>query len=204
MLTRVVVDEHDPAFSAPSKFIGPSIRKARHGAWPSEHSWTVKRDGSDWRRVVASPSPGGSSQLHAIQRLVDAGFLVVCAGGGGIPVVEDDGRQRGVEAVIDKDLTSALLASELGVETLVLATDVDGRLRRLRHPASSGRSRVRRRRAFGRTSSPPARWGRKSRRCAASLSAPAVARVIGSLERSTTCSAGGPGPRCCRTARAQL
>lgn len=124
VLTRVVVDAGDPAFSAPSKFIGPVYSESEARSLAERHNWMVKRDGSDWRRVVASPQPQRIVQLHAIQRLVDAGFLVVCAGGGGIPVVEDDGRQRGVEAVIDKDLASALLASELGVETLVLATDV--------------------------------------------------------------------------------
>jgi carbamate kinase len=126
VLTRVVVDARDPAFSAPSKFIGPVYSQSQAGALAEQHGWTVKRDGDDWRRVVASPQPQRLVQLHAIERLLDAGFLVVCTGGGGIPVVEDRaGRQRGVEAVIDKDLASSLLANELGVETLVLATDVD-------------------------------------------------------------------------------
>jgi carbamate kinase len=125
VLTRVVIDASDPAFSAPSKFIGPVYSESEARSLAERHGWIVKRDGSDWRRVVASPQPQRIVQLHAIERLVDAGFLVVCMGGGGIPVIEDNGRQRGVEAVIDKDLASALLASELGVETLVLATDVD-------------------------------------------------------------------------------
>jgi carbamate kinase len=125
VLTRVVVDAHDPAFSAPSKFIGPVYSENDARALADQHGWTVKHDGNKWRRVVPSPQPRRIVQLHAIERLVDAGFLVVCTGGGGIPVVEDGpGRQRGVEAVIDKDLASSLLASELGVESLVLATDV--------------------------------------------------------------------------------
>jgi carbamate kinase len=126
VLTRVVVDEHDPAFSAPSKFIGPVYSESEARALAEQHGWVVKHDGRDWRRVVPSPQPQRIVQLGAIERLVDAGFLVVCTGGGGIPIVEDgSGRQRGVEAVIDKDLASALLATELRVETLVLATDVD-------------------------------------------------------------------------------
>jgi carbamate kinase len=126
VLTRVVVDEHDPAFSAPSKFIGPVYSESEARALADQHGWVVKHDGDAWRRVVPSPQPRRIVQLAAIERLVDAGFLVVCTGGGGIPVVEDrSGRQRGVEAVIDKDLASALLATELGVDTLVLATDVD-------------------------------------------------------------------------------
>ena len=126
VITRVVVDESDPAFASPSKFIGPVYTEAEARAAAEQHGWTVKPDGDRWRRVVPSPKPRRIVQLGAIRSLVDAGFLVVCAGGGGVPVLEDgDGRHRGVEAVIDKDLASSLLATELGVETLVLATDVD-------------------------------------------------------------------------------
>ncbi len=126
VLTRVVVDARDPAFSNPSKFIGPVYSESDARSLAERHGWTVKPDGQRWRRVVPSPQPLRIVQLRAIERLLDAGFLVVCTGGGGIPVIEDDrGHQRGVEAVIDKDLASALLASDLRVETLVLATDVD-------------------------------------------------------------------------------
>jgi len=126
VLTRVVVDESDPAFSAPSKFIGPVYSESEARTLAERHGWTVKRDGENWRRVVPSPEPRRIVQLGAIERLVDAGFLVVCTGGGGIPVFEDRrGHQRGVEAVIDKDLASALLAIDLRAEALVLATDVD-------------------------------------------------------------------------------
>ncbi|MBX5442155.1 MAG: carbamate kinase [Solirubrobacteraceae bacterium] len=126
IITRVVVDADDPAFSAPTKFIGPVYDEARAHEVADARGWTVKPDGDHWRRVVPSPEPRRIVQLPAIRRLVDAGFLVVCAGGGGVPVVEDaDGRHTGVEAVIDKDLASALLAVDLEVDTLVLATDVD-------------------------------------------------------------------------------
>ena len=126
VLTRVVVDEGDPAFSAPSKFIGPVYSESEARSLAHRHGWTVKPDGQSWRRVVPSPRPRRIVQLGAIERLVDAGFLVVCTGGGGIPVVEDRrGHHRGVEAVIDKDLASALLAIDLRVDTLVLATDVE-------------------------------------------------------------------------------
>ena len=126
VLTRVVVDARDPAFSAPSKFIGPVYSESEARSLAQRHGWTVKPDGENWRRVVPSPRPQRIVQLRALERLIDAGFLVVCTGGGGIPVFEDRrGHQRGVEAVIDKDLASALLAIDLRVETLVLATDVD-------------------------------------------------------------------------------
>ncbi|MHB1569235.1 MAG: carbamate kinase [Solirubrobacteraceae bacterium] len=125
VLTRVVVDPDDPAFGAPTKFIGPIYPEAEARSLADRHGWTVKRDGDMWRRVVPSPEPLRIVGLSAIERLIDAGFVVICTGGGGIPVVQTaDGSQRGVEAVIDKDLASALLAIELGVETLVLATDV--------------------------------------------------------------------------------
>lgn len=125
LLTRIVVDADDEAFSAPSKFIGPVYAESEARSLAETHGWTVRRDGSSWRRVVASPEPRRIVQIDAITCLVQAGYIVICAGGGGIPVVEESGRYRGVEAVIDKDLASALLAIELGVDTLVLATDVD-------------------------------------------------------------------------------
>lgn len=126
VLTRVVVDAADPAFAAPSKFIGPVYSQSQARALAERHGWTVNRDGEKWRRVVPSPRPQRIVQLRAIERLLKSGFLVVCTGGGGIPVVEDlRGHQRGVEAVIDKDLASALLAVKLRADTLVLATDVD-------------------------------------------------------------------------------
>jgi carbamate kinase len=87
----------------------------------------VKPDGAHWRRVVPSPEPRAIVQLDAVRDLVEAGFTVVCAGGGGVPVVRDaDGREQGIEAVIDKDLASSLLATDLGADILILATDVDG------------------------------------------------------------------------------
>jgi carbamate kinase len=126
VITRIVVDADDPAFRSPSKFIGPVYTDAQASEAADRHGWTVARDGHGWRRVVPSPEPRRIVQLGAIERLVESGFIVVCAGGGGVPVVEDaEGRHRGVEAVIDKDLASSLLAIELGADALVLATDVD-------------------------------------------------------------------------------
>ena len=108
LLTQVVVDADDPAFDSPTKPIGP-----------------VHADGS--RRVVASPEPKAIVEIETIRTLVDLGVLVICAGGGGIPVVRNGtGRLHGVEAVIDKDLSSALLALELDADALLLLTDVDG------------------------------------------------------------------------------
>ena len=174
----------DPAFSAPVEVHRPGLlARAEARSLAERHGWTVKRDGQDWRRVVPSPEPQRIVQLGAIERLVDAGFLVVCTGGGGIPVVEDrGGHQRGVEAVIDKDLASALLASDLRVDTLVLATDVDAVYDDYGTPVQRPIARATPARASTHTSSRPGRWVRRSRRCAASSSAPAAARRIGSLD----------------------
>lgn len=125
VITRVLVDAGDPAFDEPTKFIGPVYDKQRAQQLAAERGWVVKPDGDDWRRVVPSPDPKQIIQLGAIGRLVDAGFLVVCVGGGGVPVIADGDGHAGVEAVIDKDLASSLLAVGLGADILALATDVD-------------------------------------------------------------------------------
>jgi len=127
VVTRTEVDRDDPAFGDPTKFIGPIYDEADARRLAHELGWTVKPDGDHWRRVVPSPQPKRIVQLEAIRRLVDSGFLVVCAGGGGVPVVwTEEQIHEGVEAVIDKDLASSLLARDLGAGVLVLATDVDG------------------------------------------------------------------------------
>lgn len=124
LLTQVRVDSDDPAFSCPTKPIGPVYSETEARELAARRGWTVARDGEYYRRVVASPEPKGVVELRAIERLVAAGALVVCGGGGGIPVAEGSGALRGVEAVIDKDLTAALLAEELDAEKLIVLTDV--------------------------------------------------------------------------------
>lgn len=128
ILTCVEVDRRDPAFAAPSKPIGPvyeQMEKLQRMA--KERGWSTAADGVGYRRVVASPRPRRILELRTIALLVDAGHIVVCAGGGGIPVVRSaDGSFHGVEAVVDKDATAALLASELKAERLLLLTDVPG------------------------------------------------------------------------------
>ena len=125
VVTRVLVDPDDRAFDEPSKFIGPVYDEQVAHTLADARGWTVKPDGVGWRRVVASPDPRRIIQLDAIRKLVDGGFLVVCVGGGGIPVIDVDGGHAGIEAVIDKDLASALLAVGLNADILALATDVD-------------------------------------------------------------------------------
>jgi carbamate kinase len=125
LLTQVEVAPDDPAFSAPSKPIGPTYSNAE-----VEHlfAWThgaMMRDGAGWRRAVPSPAPQRIREVNTIRLLLRAGIIVICAGGGGIPViVTGDGGLQGVEAVIDKDLAAALLAESLDADLLLLLTDV--------------------------------------------------------------------------------
>jgi carbamate kinase len=127
LLTQVLVDPDDPAFKAPGKPIGPVYDEATGRRLAAERGWTVRSDGDRWRRVVASPEPQAIIELDTITTLVDLGVIVICAGGGGIPVVKNGaGRLHGVEAVIDKDLSAALLALELQADALLLLTDVEG------------------------------------------------------------------------------
>jgi len=127
MLTHTVVDRDDPAFGAPTKPIGSFYEEAVARRLADANGWAVAEDsGRGWRRLVASPQPMRIVEQDAIETLVSAGFLVVAAGGGGIPVIEDeDGRLQGVEAVIDKDFASALLATSLGADLLCITTGVD-------------------------------------------------------------------------------
>jgi carbamate kinase len=126
VLTVVEVAADDPAFRRPSKPIGPVYTAAEARRLAVERGWRMAPDGRRWRRVVPSPEPRRIIEIAAIRLLVAAGVIVVCAGGGGIPVVVDPaGGLRGVEAVIDKDLSAALLATTLEADALLLLTDVD-------------------------------------------------------------------------------
>jgi carbamate kinase len=126
LLTRVEVDRNDPAFLTPTKPIGPVYTTEQARAVLADHDWPMIDTGAGLRRVVPSPSPQAILGLHAIRLLVDAGICVICAGGGGIPVMrKPDGGMEGVEAVIDKDRTAALLATALQADVLLMLTDVD-------------------------------------------------------------------------------
>ena len=125
LLTRVVVAGDDPAFADPTKPVGPFYDAGRARELEQERGWAVREDaGRGWRRVVPSPKPLEVLELAAIKTLLESGVMVVAVGGGGIPVVARDGRHDGVDAVIDKDHASALLAAELGAERFVILTQV--------------------------------------------------------------------------------
>ncbi|HEY6634649.1 MAG TPA: carbamate kinase, partial [Acidimicrobiia bacterium] len=125
----IEVDPADPAFTNPTKFVGPVYDKDTADALAAEKSWVFKADGEYWRRVVPSPEPKRIFEIRPIRWLLEKSAVVICAGGGGVPTMYDPNADRkliGVEAVIDKDLASELLAREVEADVFVMVTDVDG------------------------------------------------------------------------------
>lgn len=127
LITRTLVDPRDLAFTNPTKFVGPTYSREQANRVAQEHGWVVKQDGDVFRRVVPSPAPQRILELEPILWILERGGVVVCAGGGGVPTARgSDGRMTGVEAVVDKDLASAVLARDLHADILIIGTDVDG------------------------------------------------------------------------------
>ena len=125
ILTQIVVDPGDPAFDQPTKPVGPVYSREAAGQLEREKGWAMAPEGAHFRRVVPSPLPRQIIEIEAIRMLVEQGVIVICAGGGGIPCAYDDGgKLYGVEAVIDKDLASGLLARGVAADALVMLTDV--------------------------------------------------------------------------------
>ena len=126
LVSRTLVRRDDPAFARPSKFVGPVYDERQARALAASQHWDIGQDGHRWRRVVPSPEPAELLDLPAIRILLGTGAIVVCSGGGGVPVVAANGAglTHGVEAVVDKDLTAALLARQLHADALLLLTDV--------------------------------------------------------------------------------
>jgi carbamate kinase len=135
VVSQTVVDPADPAFGHPTKFIGASYGQDEAQALAARLGWDIAADGPRWRRVVASPPPLGLVEIDTVRALADAGVLVVCGGGGGVPVARSEaGELTGVEAVVDKDLTAAELAITLKADRLLILTDVPGIIRGYRTP----------------------------------------------------------------------
>jgi carbamate kinase len=125
VISRTLVHADDPAFANPTKFVGPVYDAAQASKVAADYGWEIRKDGERWRRVVPSPEPAGILDLALIRQLAASGVIVICAGGGGVPVTRElSGALRGVEAVVDKDLTAALLAQEIEADALLLLTDV--------------------------------------------------------------------------------
>ena len=126
ILTMIEVHRDDPAFEDPTKFIGPVYDEGEARRLAAAKGWSIRQDGDKWRRVVASPKPQHIFELRPIRWLLEQCTIVTCAGGGGIPSVYDEDRKlHGIEAVIDKDLASELLARELEADLFIMATDAD-------------------------------------------------------------------------------
>lgn len=127
LVTRTIVSMDDPSFERPTKFVGIGYDEKEAQRLAGVNGWAIAQDGTRWRRVVASPEPHVIIDAPLIQRLASDGVIVVCAGGGGIPVARgDDGRLHGVEGVIDKDLATAVIANELKADVMLILTDVAG------------------------------------------------------------------------------
>jgi carbamate kinase len=127
LLTQIEIDAADPAFQHPTKPIGPVYSDAEALDLKAKHGWFMVPDGVHFRRAVASPRPKRILEIGVIQFLIEHGVTIICAGGGGIPVIrQNDGSHIGIEAVIDKDHASGLLAREINADALLLLTDVDG------------------------------------------------------------------------------
>lgn len=125
IINQTLVEAHDPAFDDPTKFVGEVYDEAEAKKLAEQRGWIVKQDGDKWRRVVGSPKPQRVVETRLIRLLLESGAIVVCAGGGGVPVIRNEhGRLEGVEAVVDKDLTTSMLAEALDADALLVLTDV--------------------------------------------------------------------------------
>ncbi|HET9997492.1 MAG TPA: carbamate kinase [Nocardioides sp.] len=125
IINQTLVEAADPAFENPTKFVGEVYTQENAARVAADRGWVVKADGTGWRRVVGSPRPQRVVETRLIRLLLESGAVVVCAGGGGVPVIRDErGELQGVEAVVDKDLTSAVLAEALDADMLLVVTDV--------------------------------------------------------------------------------
>jgi carbamate kinase len=207
ILTMTEVDPADPAFAEPTKFVGPVYDEPTARRLAAEHGWTVRADGSGWRRVVPSPAPQRIVEVAPIEYLLERGVVVICTGGGGIPTMYLPGERLdgpadrnprtlvGVEAVIDKDRASALLAESLGADLLVVATDTDAvhldwgtdRARPIRAAAPQDLAGL----EFAAGSMGP----KVQAACAFAGSAPGRVAVIGALSDLTAMLAGRAGTR---------
>jgi carbamate kinase len=202
LLTQVEVDPDDPAFEEPTKPIGPVYDEGRARRLAAERGWQIRPDGDGWRRVVASPVPRGIVELEGIRVLIDHGVIPICAGGGGVPVcVEKGGRVRGVEAVVDKDRTAALLARQLQADLLVLLTDVDGVYRDWGGAAARLVERITPEAALE-LDLPAGSMGPKVEACASFVAGPGPGRraAIGSLGDAVAVLEGRAGTQICREA----
>ena len=201
ILTMVQVDPKDPAFQDPTKFVGPIYAKAEADVLHAAKGWVFKPDGDSWRRVVPSPEPMHIFEIDPIRWLLEHDVVTVCAGG--VPTMFlDDNEQTlvGVEAVIDKDLASELLAREVGADLYVMATDVDAVYTDWGTPQQQALGRVTTRSSAG-PRSRPARWDPRSMQRAASSKRPVGGPRSARSHRSSRSSREQRAPRWCQERR---
>ena len=194
VITQTLVSATDPAFADPAKFVGPVYPEAEARRIAAKRGWTVKADGDAWRRVVASPIPLRVVETRLIRQLLDADVVVICAGGGGAPVVRNRlGELEGIEAVVDKDSTAGLLAEALDADLLVVLTDVAGVETATGHrrpdPSTELRPRI-----CAPSGSRPVQWAPKSKPSAGSSSSRAVPPPSVPCATSTSSSPAKPAP----------
>jgi carbamate kinase len=202
LLTQVEVDADDPAFDRPDKPIGPVYGREEAEQLARQFGWCIAPDGGHWRRVIASPVPRRILELPTVRLLVDVGVTVICAGGGGIPVVRDPrGGWRGVEAVIDKDRASALLATELSADALLLLTDVKGVYRGFGTPEQQLLAELRAS-DLTRDAFPPGSMGPKVEAALSFVQRTGGLAIIGALEDAAEMLAGRAGTRVLAAAQA--
>jgi carbamate kinase len=194
VLTQVLVHDDDPAFAEPDKPVGPRYSEAEAREMADARGWSVGADGEGWRRLVPSPRPRAILEARSLESLVDRGALVICGGGGGIPVVATPGGLVGAEAVVDKDATAVLLAREVEAQGLVLLTDVPGVLRDF----GTARARLIRRMTVSEAREFPGvsgSMGPKIRACADFIAGGGAFAAIGSLEAGADVVRGAAGTR---------
>jgi carbamate kinase len=192
LITHTLVRADDPAFRSPTKFVGQVLPPDSAPSLSRKHGWSIARDTTGWRRVVASPTPERIVETDTIHDLLSCGTLVICAGGGGIPVTadHDTGALSGVEAVVDKDLTAAMLAEDLKADFLLVLTDVRTSTPTTA-PRSSGPYWTPRPQTCAEPAIPPARWAPRPKRPPGSSNAPgAWPRSAPSTRRTRSCTAG--------------
>ncbi|MCW2694662.1 MAG: carbamate kinase [Mycobacterium sp.] len=193
VVTQIRVDGADPAFGRPSKFIGATYDRAAAERMAARHGWTVAPDGARWRRVVPSPQPLSMVEQPSVDLLLRAGTLVVCGGGGGAPVVTDaQGRLRGIEAVVDKDATAAMLAESVAADHLLVLTDVAAVMRDFGTPHAAPVRRIEVDELAAMTF-PAGSMGPKIDACRRFVAATGRSAAIGSLREAAAVLAGTAG-----------
>ena len=192
VVTQTVVDPADPAFGNPTKFIGPTYPQPMARQLATKHGWDIAQDGAAWRRVVPSPTPRRIVEQDVITALLDRDVVLICAGGAGIPVTDDAGVLTGVDAVVDKDLTAALLAITMHADRLLILTDVSAVMSDFGTPQAAPRRDIDLQQ-LAQLTFPAGSMGPKLAACRQFVEATGLPAAIGALTDATAILAGDAG-----------